>query len=209
MVHHTTPPDLVDGANSGPTPENWTEVPAHAASLEGQGARVQMLANCYREAAQQDDEEFQSVMHDLIEAEYALDEATLRTYAEARVHAWLALAPPDRERVVGYYTAYMGAVEAEVALRRVAAEQPIIGQLSADDQATLQRISPLLFNERVNPPAVTLAGGESDGDDAAMSATPEEQRYAIDQPGARAGATSSGFRSATEDLPEPGMTRPE
>ncbi len=117
------------------------------ASLPETEREAKMRAR-YQELAKLNDEERVNRMLAMAQAEYALDDAKLRSFTTSRMRVWINLDEATAKAVVAAYDQAMDKMPGAAAMRRVALVQNLALTFPIDEQAKLRVLVPKIFAGR-------------------------------------------------------------
>jgi len=128
-------------------PETAVSPWASLADLE-EGDRERQMEGRYKELFALDEDERRGHMRSMAEAEYALEDETIRPFHLSRLRVWLLMDPEIIRTIGASYDAVLDQMPGEVAMRRVGLAQSLLKAFSLAEQEQLRSVLPRIFGDR-------------------------------------------------------------
>ena len=141
----------------------------------GPEERDPAMAQRYRELAALPEEERQSQMLVMANAEYDLPAEQLRPFTVSRLRVWLDLEVGVAHQMIASYDAVMKRVSGAKAMSRIALEQTLAREFSVEDQRRLIELEPGVFGAAAAAARVAAAHAAAQAAQAAATPRPVER----------------------------------
>jgi hypothetical protein len=115
---------------------------------QAEEVREPQMRSRYEELARASEEERRDALKSMAQGEYALPEASLRSFTKSRMQVLLSMDAQQARAVAQSYDAIMNQMPAVAAMRRVSIVQSLTREFSPEDQERLKALAPAVFSAK-------------------------------------------------------------